>query len=454
MNKKLKAALAKAASDLTSEEKELIQAHWDLLNDDIRAKFKDVAPADSDEDEEGDEDEDEEEGGIDEKALKELISKSGRKDLQKAAERIAKTLAEETAEAITAARAKFAQGGEADKTKSKENDEVTRKFLRALISKDHKTLRELGQKAITTQDDDDASAGYLIPEPLANEVIRIVPEGYGVARREMAYNLLTEGNTKRVTALGSALSVFWVDEGEKKPASQPGFSLVTLALKKLVTIVPMTEESVEDAGVNLTELVGQLIREAVEKEEDMQFFNGDGTVWTGLLNDSNIPATTLAATKYAAAIRPENIIALEDGTALSVNGKYYMHRTVLSAIRTIRQNADGTGDYLYNPLGGGDFGTINGKPVVLVEGMPTLSEANAANKPIMLYGDLKRGAAYGEKSDVKLKLLDQATITDVDGETVINLAEQDMLALRAVKRVGYKVTLPGAMRRLVSGPAS
>lgn len=445
----LKTVLSKEAKDLTADEKSFVGDNWDLLNDDLRAKFADAKPAD-----EADADTDAAE--LDEKALKNLISTATKKTLEEKAEAIALTFAKAFGDKIDAARAKFAVDGTASETKNKANDEITRRFVKALISKDYATLKELSPsnaKALNVADQDDG--GYLVPEPLANEIIRIAQTGYGLARQEFAYNLLTQGNSKRITALGSALSVYWVDEGEKKPASQPTFSLVTLALKKLVVIVPMTEEVVEDAGVDLTALVAQLIREAVDKEVDLQFFNGDGTVFTGLLNDTTIPSDVLAATKFASTVRPEDVIGLADNTPLSVNGKYYMHRTMLTKLRTLRQNADGTGDYLYNPLGAGaeGNGTLNGHAVVLSEAFPTLTEANAADKPIMLYGDLKRGVAYGEKSDVKLKLLDQATITDVDGTTVINLAEQDMLALRAVQRVGMKVTLASAMNRLISGSA-
>ncbi len=449
--KRLKTILAKDPSTLTSEEKAYLGKHWDFLNEDLRAKFADAAPADAGEDADEDEDED---GELDEKALQDLIEKSGSAHVSKAAERIAKGLAEAFSTTVEDARAKFAATGTAAAGKNKEHDELTRKFIQALTQNDKAALREMS-KAITTSSEDDASAGYTIPEPLANEVLRITQAGYGVARREFAYHRLSEGNTLRITALGTVLSVSWIDEGEKKPSSQPSFEIVTLTLKKLAVIVPMTEEVVEDSGINLTALIGELIREAIEKEEDMQFFNGDGTVWTGILHDTSIPSDTLAATKYAASVRPEDIINLADNTPLSVNGKYYGNRTILSKLRTLRQNADGTGDYLYNPLGAGsEFGTINGYPFVPVEAMPTLSEANAANEPFLIFGDLKRGVAYGEKSDVRLKTLDQATITDVDGETVINLAEQDMLGIRAVKRVGMKVTLPEAMNRLVSGPVS
>lgn len=441
-------------ASLSSVEKASVVENWDLINEDIRAKFKDIAPEETQSDEG--------EGGIDEKALRLLIEKSGANHVKDAAERIAAMLVDGVEKSVTEGRKAFAETGVVSATKSKEDDEVTRKFLQALKSNDTKTLKELGKrsKAITTSSEDDASAGFLIPEPLENAILRVVPAGYGLARTIFAYNLLTQGNTKRITALGSALSVFWADEGEKKPSSQPSFSLVTLALKKLVVIVPMTEEAVEDAGVDLTSLVATLIREAMDKEVDLQFFNGDGTVWTGIFQDTTLPTTELAANITIAGMRPEDIIALADDTPLGVSGSYLMHRTVLSKIRGMRENADGTGNYIFNILGasgGGSNGvyspgTLNGFPLILSEAAPTAASATTdGNKPIMMFGDFKRAFAYGEKSGVQLKFLDQATITDVDGETVINLAEQDMVAMRAVHRVGYKATLKTAVRRLVTG---
>lgn len=456
----LKQVLKMDAADVekNDEAKSILQKNWDILNDDLRATFKAFEP---EEGAEGDEEEvDEEEGAIDEKALQDLISKSTRDHISKTADAIALGLVKDLESRVVAARKKaIDEPGSRNGKKNKEHDEITRQFLIAMKAKDSKTLKELGMKAVdTTSDDSGSDAGYLIPEPLANEVIRLESVGYGRARELFSYHLLTQGNTRRITALGSTLSVYWLDEGEKKPSSQPTFSIVTLALKKLAVIVPMTEEVVEDVGIDLTGLVAQLIREAIDKEVDLQFFQGDGTVFTGIFNGGNgdvtIPTNKLGDNEDVDDLRPEDILKLADDTDPAVNGVYALHRTVLSKIRTLRQNDDGTGDYLYNPLGGGDFGTINGRRVELIEAAPTKASAEGTatpNLPIMMYGDFKRGVAYGEKSDVRLKMLDQATITDVDGETVINLAEQDMIAMRAVQRVGYKVTLPTAMRRLVTG---
>jgi hypothetical protein len=61
-----------------------------------------------------------------------------------------------------------------------------------------------------------------------------------------------------------------------------------------------------------------------------------------------------------------------------------------------------------------------------------------------LFANLKKAAIFGDKQQLRVKLLEEATITDTDDSTVINLAEQDMIALRIVERVGYVVALASA----------
>jgi len=67
---------------------------------------------------------------------------------------------------------------------------------------------------------------------------------------------------------------------------------------------------------------------------------------------------------------------------------------------------------------------------------------------------LKLAAYFGDKQQIRAKLLDQATITDADGSTTINLAQQDMIALRLEERVGYVLALPSAVTVLRTGTSS
>ena len=87
------------------------------------------------------------------------------------------------------------------------------------------------------------------------------------------------------------------------------------------------------------------------------------------------------------------------------------------------------------------------------EALPSTDAGTQNNKPFVIFGDLKQGAVYGDKGEMRVKLLDQATITDTDGTTVINLAEQDMIGIRVVERVGYAIVLQNAIAVMVTNNA-
>ena len=61
---------------------------------------------------------------------------------------------------------------------------------------------------------------------------------------------------------------------------------------------------------------------------------------------------------------------------------------------------------------------------------------------LMILGDFKQ-LVYAVRQDVTYKLLDQATIIDpATKQVVYSLAQQDMVALRAVMRLGWEIPNP------------
>lgn len=320
----------------------------------------------------------------------------------------------------------------------------TRAFLKAIASGDRSYFK--GMNATN-----DVDGAYIVPTELSSEVLRIEAAGYGVARQEMRYLPFGgSGDTRIIPKLNSSVSVFWTLEGGKKGGTKAQFGVVTQILKKLTGIVPITEELIEDSNIDIVKLVAELFVEAVAIEEDLQYFDGDGTVWTGLLRTASIPALAIASGSTFASVTADDLLKLQSKVkkAARTRGKYYMSTSIIDLVRTFK-GADGQYIWKDSPSAGG-LSTLWGKPVVEVEAMPStdLTNPQQANKHFVLFGDMKLGAIYGDKGEVRVKMLSEATITDADGTTQINLAEQDMIGVRMVKRTGYVVANEQALARL------
>jgi len=292
---------------------------------------------------------------------------------------------------------------------------------------------------------DTEQGAYLVPELLMAEVNRWV-ETNGLARRDMRYLPFSgPGKERTIPFLLQNVVVSWVDQGGVKPKSKPYIGKVTQTLEKLAVIVPMTEEVVEDVAIDLVGLVGQLIGEAFAEEEDRVFFAGDtvgGDPFDGVINAAGVVTVDLTGT-----LQPEQLdpLAFDIPTAALAGGKFYMHRQTLSAIRTARAAAIAAGDdegafIVQQPTVSGQPWTLWGYPVELTDALPAYSGAQA-DEVFAFFANLQKTCVYGEKMGIRTKILTEASLTDTTGEK-INLAEHDMIALRAYKRVGYVPVLP------------
>ena len=461
MSKKLKEILSKKEADLTKAEKALLLKSASELTKSQKAKFsktfedeeeEDEVEDETDsedeedeeeEDEEVEDEEDEEEDGIDEKSLKSFIDKKADKALEKKADAYAEKLVNKFFAGASEARKKFLKTGKAKTTNA---DDVTRKFMKALFNKDYAAAKALTTSTSGTSPDDSAT-GLTIPTELLTEVYRFLPT-YGVARRNMRYLPFTgPGNERNIPALSSAVSVFWTGEGVKKTPTQPKFSLITQTLKKLAAICPMTEEILEDSGIPLNSLVGELFAEAIGVEEDAQFLAGTGSPWTGVLNNASVNQINqiTAGTANATA---KDLLNMRKGipTTALANAKYYLNPESLDLFRG---ETDDSGRFILQQPTDNAPGTLWGRPYELTDALPT-PDAVADGEPWVIFGDLQKTCILGDKQRIRVKLLEEGTITDTDGETEINLAEQDMVAIRVVERVGYVCALPTGISVLVN----
>jgi HK97 family phage major capsid protein len=323
-------------------------------------------------------------------------------------------------------------------------NDATRTMVKAVFRGDTKSLG-------TTPD---ATAGYLVNTDLASEIERLATE-FGVARREM--NLVTlSSHALRIPVALTDISVFWTGERAAKTSTQPSFDQVTLELSKIAAIVPMTDEFIEDVEFDIFGYIAEVAAEKMVEKEDLAFFRGDGSAgfggFTGLLESADVGEVIMAGGTFAS-MTADDLLDMVDATPQGglVNGKYYMHRSVRSIVRKLKDNE---GAYIYQAPSASGPATIWGYPVVEVEAFPATTDS-APETSFVLFGNLRKAAWVGVKAGgLSVMLSNQATVRNVADTDDINLFEQDMSALRFVERIGYTPVLPKAVTKLTTGAIS
>jgi HK97 family phage major capsid protein len=328
-----------------------------------------------------------------------------------------------------------------------------RKFLNAQFDNDVEGIKALNggmsTKELTTDSSGSPYGGYVVDKEISFEIRHLLAE-YGAARREMFTTTLSK-NSYDANTLVTDVTVFWVDQAGPIKSTQIVLGKGSLTLNKLAAIVTLTRELLEDEEIDLFSFIGARVAQGFAKAEDLAFFNGDGTgtygSFTGLLRNTNTGVVTMASGKTTFGdITADNLLDMQDATPTEAldNAKYYMHRSILSYVRKLK---DTTGNYIYQNPGQGLPATLWGKPVVLVEAFPA-STATAVSTSFVLFGDLKKAAILGYKGAISADRFQGGVVRNVADNADINLITSDREAIRWVERVGYLAILPTAVTRL------
>lgn len=296
-------------------------------------------------------------------------------------------------------------------------------FFRALVDRDFVALKALSEGV-------DSAGGYFVPEEFMATVLDIAKDvGY---LRKYGTTIRMGAEVLNIPKLTAKPNVSWVGEQQQIPSGQPTIGQVQLTAKKAGLIVPITRELFMDSKVDLQSLLAKIIAESLAEAEDDQGFAGDGTIFTGVLNDNEVNVVSMPSSKTGFSdITADDLINLISAvpSTVSKKGAFVMHRSVLAQIKTLK---DGNGSYLFNPVDK----TIWGYPVYTSDVMPAMS-ASAADKKFIIFGDLSY-LYLGDREQMSVAVADQATVgTD-------NLFEKNMLAIRVIERVAIVVAMPNA----------
>ncbi len=289
-------------------------------------------------------------------------------------------------------------------------------------------VRDPSAKDLTTGIDSDG--GFLV-QPEYRNTLLVLLESFGLARRDCTVFPIGT-NELTMPRLTGGVQVYWIGEGQTIPQTQPSFGEFTMSVKKLAALVPMTSEFLDDASIEIANLLMTLFAQAIAKEEDRVVFNGGAAPtdpFSGVLYHPNVGSKVLATGKTSFAdIDADDLAAVTTANSQTLIGaaKWYMHRTIWNVIRTLKYS--GTGEYIYAAPSGGAAGTIWGYPYELVETMPSIND-DAVSTPFIFFGDLSH-----------YYIADRKAMTMARSEHV-GFA-QDKVFLRVINREGMAYAIP------------
>ncbi len=281
-------------------------------------------------------------------------------------------------------------------------------------------------------------AGALIPEDVSREIWKAVP-GQSAAMRFFR-NVRLSRAQQRIPVVSVLPTAYFVngDTGLKQTTEQD-WANKYINVEELACIVPIPEAVLDDQDYDLWGEIQPSIVEAIGIAIDSAILYGlnKPASWPTDLAAAAIAAAnhvtrgTAAAAAGGVAEDINQLMAKVEDDGYDVNG-FVAKRSFKAKLRSAR---DTTGQKLM------DISTseIDGAPVQFTAN--AVWPANATGAAEMIAGDFSQGV-LGLRQDITWKILDQAVIQDNTGAIIYNLPQQDMVALRAVIRLGWQVPNP------------
>ena len=277
----------------------------------------------------------------------------------------------------------------------------------------------------------DALGGYLVPEELRAEVFRILPD-MAVMRR-IARTIPMASDTLLLTTLTARPYAYWTSEYASKSTTSAEFGRVTLNPNDLVCLLPVSEQLLADANIQLVTFIIELFAEAIAAEEDDKFFTGSGTGQPKGINQE-----TLTSRDALGTLDFDDIIWLIDAVPQRVSqspgAAFVGHRYVKRILRGVK---DTTNNYIWRDGRGGVGG--GGESIKLPDtlyGYP-FYEQNDLSQDELYFGDWKF-YIIGDRQALSVR-------TTTEGG---DAWRRNSVEIKAVERVDGTCVLTGAFAKI------
>ena len=271
----------------------------------------------------------------------------------------------------------------------------------------------------------------LVPEAVSNAILT------DIAAQSAALSTFRRipmsSKTVRMPILSVLPQSYWVegDQGLKK-TTEAAWQNKFLHAEELACIIPVPEAVLDDAGFDVFAMLQPMIAEAFARKLDAAVFLGDGTPasWPTAI----VPAAIAAGHVVTRGANPAN----KGGLSADFNDAFSLVEADGFSVNSVLADVSYRGKLRSVRNANGDR---------LAEVSPESIYGVGVNYPMRGMWDNGVEAIVGDSSqgiiairqDLTFKVLDQAVITDENGSVILNLSQQDSVALRVVARYGFQV---------------
>jgi HK97 family phage major capsid protein len=298
----------------------------------------------------------------------------------------------------------------------------------------------------------DGSNDPLVPTPVSAQIIQELPQSSAALRLCRTVPLSTKSS--RTPVLSALPTAYWVtgDTGLKQTSSQD-WSNVDLVAEELAVIVPVPEAYLDDAQVPVWDEVRPRIAEAFGAALDAAVFfgtNKPGTFGTAIYPHT-LATGNVVVRGASSTVLSQNIAAAGEAVALdgfAINGFVARPGFGWNLIGQVSATEK-------MPIFSYGDGLPSGRPSTLY-GQPYFEALNGAwdaSEAELIGGDFSK-AIIGLRQDLTFKVFTEGVISDDEGAVVLNLMQQDSVALRAVMRVAYALANPVTVLNGTAGTRS
>lgn len=287
---------------------------------------------------------------------------------------------------------------------------------------------------------DRTGAESLIPETRAREIIQgTIAQSAVLSQGRKLPNLSSK--THKMPVLDMLPIAYFVngDNGNKK-TTKMAWDKKVITAEEIAVIVPIPEAVLDDSEYDIWAEVRPRVEEAFGKVIDGAVLFGEDApdswrddIVTTATNAGSVVTLGSSDSLYDKIMGEGGVIAKVEESGFFVTG----HMADISMRAKLRGLKDSTGDPIFKAnMQDGTRYSLDGSTMTFPN-----NGAFDKSKALMISGDFSQ-LVYAIRQDITFKLFTEGVVQNTDGTIAYNLMQQDMVALRAVMRLGWEIPNP------------